>query len=111
MTHIDDDGGGEDLSMPADFIIPTPHPGVTIAAELAARGITPSRASLMMRMPQSRLARIVGGERGVTAESALRLGAFFKVSPLFFMNLQAQHDLATVSAEHGAEIIAEVQAV
>ncbi|HLZ67657.1 MAG TPA: HigA family addiction module antitoxin [Aliidongia sp.] len=110
MTHIDDDGG-EDLEMPTDFIIPTPHPGVTVAAELAARKLSVSRASLMMRMPQSRLARIVACERSITAESALRLGAFFKVSPQFFMNLQTQYDLATESAAHGAQILAEVQAV
>ena len=107
MTHIDDDS--EDLEMPADAIIPTPHPGVTVAAELNARGLSVSRASLMMRMPQSRLARIVNGERAITAESALRLGIFFKVSPQFFMNLQTQHDLALASRAHGDAIKAEVQ--
>ena len=108
MTHIDEDEG-EDLGMPVDALIPTPHPGTTIAAELKARGLSVSRASLMMRMPQSRLARIVNGERAITAESALRLGAFFKVSPQFFMNLQAQHDLALASKVHGDAIRAEVQ--
>jgi addiction module HigA family antidote len=107
MTHIDDDG--EELGMPVDAIIPTPHPGATVAAELAARGLSVSRASLMMRMPQSRLARIVNCERAITAESALRLGAFFRVSPQFFMNLQAQHDLALASQMHGDAIKAEVQ--
>jgi addiction module HigA family antidote len=63
----------------------------------------------MMRMPQSRLARIVTGERAITAESALRLGLFFKVSPQFFMNLQTQHDLALASQAHGDAIRAEVQ--
>ena len=63
----------------------------------------------MMRMPQSRLARIVKGERAITAESALRLGIFFKVSPQFFMNLQTQHDLAVASQAHGDAIKAEVQ--
>ncbi len=65
MPPIDDDG--EDLSMPVDFIIPAPHPGATVVSELVARGLTVSRASLMMRMPQSRLARIVAGERSITA--------------------------------------------
>jgi antitoxin HigA-1 len=108
MTPIDEDD--EDLSMPADFIIATPHPGLTIAAELDARKLTVSRASLMMRMPQSRLARIVSGQRSVTAESALRLGALFQVSPQFFMNLQSQYDLGRASKAHGAAIKAEVQA-
>jgi addiction module HigA family antidote len=108
MTPIDD---GEDLGMPVDFIIPAPHPGATVASELVARGLTVSRASLMMRMPQSRLARIVAGERAITAESALRLGAFFKVSPQFFMNLQSQYDLAVASQAHGEAIRDEVQAV
>jgi addiction module HigA family antidote len=107
MTHFDDDS--EDIEMPVDAIIPTPHPGATVAAELGARGLSVSRASLMMRMPQSRLARIVKGERAITAESALRLGIFFKVSPQFFMNLQTQHDLAVASQAHGDAIKAEVQ--
>lgn len=97
--------------MSIDFILPAPHPGATVASELAARGLTVSRASRMMRMPRSRLPPIVAGERSITAESALRLGAFFKVSPQFFMNLQSQYDLAVASVAHGAAIKVEVQAV
>jgi len=96
--------------MPVDFILPTPHPGLTIGAELAARKLSVSRASLMMRMPQSRLHRIIKGERSVTGDSALRLGLLLGISPQFFMNLQSQHDLALAEIEHGAEIRAEVHA-
>ena len=108
---IPNDDDDEDLGMPVDFIIPTPHPGATVASELIARGLTVSRASLMMRMPQSRLSRIVAGERSITAESALRLGAFFKISPQFFMNLQSQYDLALANQTHGEAIKLEVQVV
>jgi len=110
MTHTDSPAGGKDLSMPDGFILPAPHPGETIAEELEARGLSVSRAALMMRMPQSRLHRIVKGERGVTGDSALRLGLLLGVSAEFFMRLQAAHDLFVAQQQHGEQIRAEVQA-
>ncbi len=99
-----------DLSMPPGAILPPVHPGRTIADELAARGLSATRAAMLMRIPQSRLSRILAGERAITANTALRLHRLLGPSPQFFMNLQTQFDLAVAEREHGAKIIAEVQA-
>lgn len=44
-------------------------------------------------MPPRRINEIVLGKRGITADTALRLGRYFDTSPQFWMNLQARYDL------------------
>ncbi|MBI1779220.1 MAG: HigA family addiction module antidote protein [Proteobacteria bacterium] len=96
--------------MPASGILPPVRPGETIAEELKARRLSATRAAMLMRIPQSRLSRILAGERAITADTALRLHRLLGPSPQFFMNLQTQYDLAVTQIERGAEIAAEVQA-
>jgi addiction module HigA family antidote len=86
------------------------HPGRTIAAELKARGITGHRAAMMMRVPANRLALILAGRRGISADTALRLARLFGVSAPFWMNLQSNYDLAIAARDHGHRIDAEVEA-
>jgi addiction module HigA family antidote len=52
---------------------------------------------------------IVQGRRGVTAETALRLGRLFGTTPDFWLGLQAGYDLETTKAKLGDKINAEVQ--
>ncbi len=84
------------------------HPGRTIAAELRSRDITPHRAALLMRIPPNRLSQILGGKRGITADTALRLARLLGPGAQFWMTLQTQHDLATTEQERGQTIRAEV---
>lgn len=98
------------LDMLAGAILPAVHPGRTIAEELAARNLSATRAAMLMRIPQSRLSRLLAGERAVTADTALRLHRLLGPSPQFFMNLQSQYDLAVAQRDVGARIAAEVQA-
>ena len=42
-----------------------------------------------------RISEIVHGKRGITADTALRLGHFFSMEAQFWMNLQARYDLET----------------
>jgi addiction module HigA family antidote len=44
-------------------------------------------------VPVSRIAAIVKGERAITADTALRLGAYFGTSPELWLNLQTSYDL------------------
>jgi antitoxin HigA-1 len=44
------------------------------------------------------MAEIISGKRGVTADTALRLGAYFNTSARFWLNLQVAYDLATAKA-------------
>ena len=59
-------------------------------------------------MPANRIGAILKGERGVTADAALRLSRFFGTTPEFWVNLQAMHDLTKAKAELGATVIREV---
>ena len=45
--------------------------------------------------PRTRIERIAREEKPVTADTALRLGKFFKTGAAFWMNIQARYDLKT----------------
>jgi addiction module HigA family antidote len=107
MTRIDDD---EVFEFPMGIALQPTHPGRTIASELVSRNLTAHRAAMKMRVPPNRLGHIVAGERGITADTALRLARLFGTSALFWMNLQSQYDLAVAERDHGSRISAEVEA-
>ena len=44
-------------------------------------------------VPANRITAIIKGQRGITGDSAVRLGAFFNTSPEFWMNLQKTYEL------------------
>ncbi len=46
-------------------------------------------------MPPRRINEIVHGKRGITADTALRLGRFFGMEAQFWMNLQTRYELET----------------
>ena len=60
---------------------------------LRPAGLTQVEAARRMGIPLNRLNEIVRGRRGVTADTALRLARLFKMSPEFWMSLQADWDL------------------
>lgn len=60
-------------------------------------------------IPISRIHAIIRGERGVSADSALRLGRFFGVSPDVWMGLQADYDLEVQRLALGTRLDTEVQ--
>ncbi len=60
-------------------------------------GITQYRIAKDIAVPPRRINEIVNGERAITADTALRLGRYFGVSPQFWLNLQSHYDLETTS--------------
>lgn len=74
--------------------IPPTHPGVILREEfLEAFGISQYRLAKSINVPPRRINEIVLGKRGVTADTALRLGRFFEMSPQFWLHLQMRYDL------------------
>ena len=106
MTRIDNDI----FELPQGIRLTPIHPGHTIADELAARNLTAHRAALKMRVPPNRLALIINGCRGITADTALRLARLLGSSAQFWMDLQTQYDLAVTERDHGNQIVTEVEA-
>jgi antitoxin HigA-1 len=90
--------------------VPPVHPGRTLAAELAARSLTANALALKLRVPANRVSDIVRGHRAISPETALRLGRYFGTSAQFWMNLQANYDLAIARQELGAIVQREVEA-
>lgn len=74
--------------------IPPTHPGAILLEEfLEPYGISQYRLAKSIKVPPRRINEIVHGKRGITADTALRLGRFFGMSAQFWMNLQVRYDL------------------
>ncbi len=84
------------------------HPGRLLLQEfIEPMGLTVYRVAKDSGIPQSTLATIVGGKRSISAETAMRLGYFFKMDAQFWLNLQTRYDLMMLG-EKRAEIEREV---
>lgn len=70
------------------------HPGEVLSEEfLKPMEITQYRLALDINVQATRINQIVRGKSGISADTALRLGRYFQVSPQFWLNLQARYDL------------------
>ena len=74
--------------------LPPIHPGEILKEEfLEPMGISQYRLAKDISVPPRRINEIVHGKRAITADTALRLGRFFGMSPQFWLNLQTRYDL------------------
>jgi addiction module HigA family antidote len=80
------------------------HPGEHLAEELRELGVTAAELSRQIDVPVNRVTSIINGQRGITADTALRLGHWFGTSPQFWMNLQQQYELRLAEKEVGAQV-------
>jgi len=81
------------------------HPGEILQEEfLKSLGVSQYRLANDIGVPPRRINEIVLGKRGITADTALRLGRFFSTSPQFWMNLQARYDLEMQSDLIGSQL-------
>src|SRR6516225_9228207 len=62
-----------------------------------------------INVPARRINEIVNGERAITADTALRLGRYFKMSAQFWLNLQSHYDLEMVEERIGRRLNREVK--
>ena len=80
------------------------HPGEHLAEELRELGLSAAELSRQIDVPVNRITGIIHGQRGITADTALRLGHWFGTSPQFWMNLQQNYELRLAESEVGAKI-------
>ena len=71
------------------------HPGEVLKEELDALGVSAAELAGQIAVPPNRLSQIINGKRSITADTALRLGKYFGVSPEVWLGLQADYDLRT----------------
>jgi addiction module HigA family antidote len=70
------------------------HPGEILQKEfLEPMGLSQNRLALALGVPARRINEIVLGKRGITADTALRLARYFKMSPQFWLGLQMDYEL------------------
>ena len=70
------------------------HPGEILLTEfLEPLEMTQKALAEAVGMSRVRVNELVRGKRGVTTDTALRLGALFDIEPEFWLNLQRAHDL------------------
>lgn len=70
------------------------HPGEILMEEfLKPMGISQYRLAKDISVPPRRINEIVHGKRSISADTALRLGRYFEISPQFWLNLQNRFDL------------------
>jgi len=72
------------------------HPGRVLREELATRGLSAVSLALKLRVAPQRIQEIIGGKRGISLETALRLGRFFGNEPESWLSMQASYDLTMV---------------
>ena len=85
------------------------HPGRILRRELKARELSANALSRALRVPSGRIVDILNGKRRISAETALRLGRYFGNDALFWLNLQAQYDLAVAMRDVGERVAREVE--
>jgi addiction module HigA family antidote len=86
-------------------VYPPMHPGRFLELEfLEPLGITPYALAKAIGVDPPRVYKIVAGERGITADTALRLARYFGTSAQYWLNLQTHYDLEIAEDEVGAEI-------
>ncbi|MBI3209936.1 MAG: HigA family addiction module antidote protein [Candidatus Solibacter usitatus] len=73
--------------------LPAIHPGEHLAEELKELGISAAGLARLLDVPANRVTSILNGQRGVSADTALRLTHFFGTSAQFWLNLQSLFEL------------------
>jgi addiction module HigA family antidote len=82
------------------------HPGEILADELHEIGVTPTDLARQINVPTNRVTQIIHGRRGITGDTALRLGHWFGNSAQFWLNLQSAYDIRMAELKAGKEIAA-----
>jgi antitoxin HigA-1 len=81
------------------------HPGEILEDDfLKPMGLSRHALALAIGIPAQRLHEIVHGRRTITADTALRLAAYFGTTPTWWLNMQTDYDLRMARAKVGAEL-------
>ncbi len=84
------------------------HPGEILREELQELGLSANALSKALGVPVNRVTMILNGQRGVTADTALRLARYFGTTPQLWLNLQKTWELRRTEIEAGREIAEQV---
>ncbi len=80
------------------------HPGEILLGELDELGLSANALSKALGVPVNRVTMILNGQRGVSADTALRLARYFGTTPQLWLNLQMSWELRQAEMVAGQEI-------
>jgi addiction module HigA family antidote len=80
------------------------HPGEILREELELLGLSAAEFARQLDVPTNRITGILNEQRGITADTALRLGHWFGTSAEMWLNMQKLYELRLAEQENGAKI-------
>ena len=85
------------------------HPGEILGEELQELGLSANALAKALGVPTNRITAILKGQRGITADTALRLSRYFGTTPQLWQNLQKAFELRGAEIESGKDITERVE--
>ena len=90
--------------------LPPIHPGEQLREEfLLPLGVTAYRLAKDLGVPVTRIQTILAEKRGISGDTALRLGRYFDTSAEFWLNMQRDYELETAAIVLGSRLETEVR--
>ena len=86
------------------MVRPVIHPGEILADELQELKISSAELARTLHVPTNRVTQILNGQRGITADTALRLGQWLGTGAELWLNLQKSYELRLAEQKAGEEI-------
>ena len=78
--------------MTKKLLEPIPPGEILLEEFMKPLGVSINALSRAVSVPPNRISEIVNGKRSITADTALRLGKYFGVSPEIWLDLQSDYD-------------------
>ena len=85
------------------------HPGEILRDELEALEMSAKAFAAALDVPGNRITAILNGQRGVSADTALRLSRYLGTTAEFWMNLQKTFELRTAEIKTGEQIVKRIK--
>lgn len=85
------------------------HPGEILRDELEELEMSANAFAAALNVPANRISAILKGQRGVTADTALRLSRYLGTTPQVWLNLQKAFELRVAEIESGKDIAKRIK--
>ena len=85
------------------------HPGEVLGEELEELGLSATALARALDVPTNRITTILNGQRGISADTALRLSRYFGTTPQLWLNLQQTFELRVAQTASGREIAERIR--
>lgn len=80
------------------------HPGEILREELETLEMSANALAVALGVPGNRITAILNGQRGITADTALRLSRYLGTTAEFWLNLQKSYELRLAERATGKQI-------